>query len=218
MIIRPSGDTLLLVELDAAIDPAINQRVVSLAERLQTRLGTTVRDVVPGYGAVGIHYDPLRTDVVALERAIVEAADESHQASESVERAIIEIPVNYGGAAGPDLEDVAAWAGCSADEVVARHSEQVYRVYMLGFVPGFAYLGRVDRRIAAPRRRAPRERVPPGSVGIAGEQTGVYPMTTPGGWQLVGRTDVVMFDAARAAPSLLRPGDRVRFVAVAHSG
>lgn len=217
MIIRPSGDTLLLVELEAVIDPAVNERVVNLAERLQARLGAAVRDVVPGYGAVGIHYDPVRTDVVALERAIVEEADAPDPADE-VERAIVEIPVRYGGEGGPDLGDVAAWADCPADEVIARHSSAIYRVYMLGFVPGFAYLGRVDRRIGAPRRQTPRERVPPGSVGIAGEQTGVYPMTTPGGWQLIGRTDTVMFDPARTVPSLLRPGDRVRFVPVVHGG
>ena len=106
--------------------------------------------------------------------------------------------------------------GTSDEEVIERHSSRIYRVYMLGFVPGFAYMGRVDARIAAPRRRVPRDRVPAGSVGIAGEQTGVYPIVTPGGWQLIGRTDTVMFDAARPRPSLLQPGDEVRFVPLRH--
>jgi KipI family sensor histidine kinase inhibitor len=120
--------------------------------------------------------------------------------------------VSYGGADGPDLDAVAAFAGCTPEEVVERHAGRTYRVYMLGFVPGFAYMGRVDPTIAAPRHRMPREKVPAGSVGIAGEQTGVYPMETPGGWQLVGRTRLQMFDASRERPSLLAPGDLVRFV------
>ena len=103
--------------------------------------------------------------------------------------------MRYGGDDGPDLEAVAEWAACTPAEVIERHAQRTYRVYMLGFVPGFAYMGRVDTPIAAPRHRVPRERVPAGSVGIAGEQTGVYPIATPGGWQLIGRTDAVMFDA-----------------------
>ena len=124
----------------------------------------------------------------------------------------IQIPVVYGGGGGPDLDAVAGFAGCSPAEVVERHASTTYRVYMLGFVPGFAYLGRVDRLIAAPRHRVPRERVPAGSVGIAGEQTGVYPVETPGGWQLIGRTNLRMFDPDRHPASLLLPGDLVRFI------
>ena len=117
------------------------------------------------------------------------------------ERTIIEIRVQYGGAGGPDLKAVAEHAGCSEQEVIERHAHRTYRVYMLGFVPGFAYMGRVDPTIAAPRHRVPRERVPAGSVGIAGEQTGVYPVESPGGWQVIGRTATVMFDSNRATPS-----------------
>lgn len=215
MKIGLSGDTMLLVEWEPAIDPLLNQQVISLAERLARRLGKRVRDVVPSYCSIGIHFDPLTTDLGALEQVIRGEAQQVSQADSEVARAPIEIGVRYGGEDGPDLEAVAEWTGCRPDEVVAWHAERVYRVYMLGFVPGFAYMGRVDARIAAPRRRVPRDRVPAGSVGIAGEQTGVYPIATPGGWQLIGRTDAVMFDAARAEPSLLRPGDHVRFVPVA---
>jgi KipI family sensor histidine kinase inhibitor len=119
--------------------------------------------------------------------------------------------VRYGGAEGPDLNDVAAFAGVDAREVIERHAAATYRVYMLGFLPGFAYLGQVDRLIAAPRRSSPRQQVPAGSVGIAGLQTGVYPQDSPGGWQIIGRTDVQMFDVGAGA-SLLQPGDRVRFI------
>ena len=213
MIVKAASDTMLLVEWEQVIDPAVNARAIGLAARLQLRMGHAVRDIVPGYCSLGIHFDPLHTDVGALERAIAEEA-RAVTAHESVSASArsVEIPVQYGGSNGPDLARVAELAGCSEREVVDRHTERTYRVYMLGFVPGFAYMGRVDARIAAPRHRGPRERVPAGSVGIAGEKTGVYPILTPGGWQLIGRTDTVMFDPSREQPSLLQPGDVVRFV------
>jgi KipI family sensor histidine kinase inhibitor len=214
MIVRPAGDTMLLIEWEQVIDPTINERAIVLADRLVRRLGHIVRDVVPSYCAVGVHYDPLLTDLAALERVIKEEARDLHAIEAVPDRPAIDIPVKYGGPDGPDLEAVASWAGCSPKEVIALHASRTYRVYMLGFVPGFCYMGRVDRSIAAPRHRVPRERVPAGSVGIAGEQTGVYPISTPGGWQLIGRTSRIMFDAARTPPSLLRPGDTVRFVPV----
>ena len=213
MIIRPAGDTMLLVQWDQVIDPVLNERVIRLAARLQTSVGHAVRDIVPGYCSVAVHFDPLHTDVGALERVITDEALRIEEVDAVADSArVIDIPVQYGGNAGPDLAAVAEFAKCSEDEVVKRHSARRYRVYMLGFVPGFAYLGRVDSSIAAPRHRVPRERVPAGSVGIAGEQTGVYPIATPGGWQLIGRTTSVMFDSTRTPPSLLHPGDIVRFV------
>jgi KipI family sensor histidine kinase inhibitor len=210
--LRWSGDTLLLVEFEPVIDPAINERVIDLASRLQARAGHAVRDIVPGYCSLGVHIDPLHTDFAALERVIHDEAS-AHRTDDAIaDRPHVEIRVRYGGGHGPDLEALAEWARCTPGEVIERHSNRTYRVYMLGFVPGFAYMGRVDRSIAAPRHRVPRDRVPAGSVGIAGEQTGVYPIATPGGWQLIGRTDAVMFDSLRARPSLLHPGDLVRFV------
>lgn len=212
MKIQPCGESMLLVELEPAIDPVINERAILLAARLRDRRARGVRDIAPGYSTLGIHYDPLQTDVAALERAI-ETEFASLAALETIaERAPIEIPVSYGGSHGPDLEVVAAHAGCSTEDVIRRHSERTYRVYMLGFVPGFAYMGRVDPSIAAPRHRVPRERVPAGAVGIAGLQTGVYPVESPGGWQLIGHTTTVMFDASRDRPCLLSAGDVVRFV------
>lgn len=212
MKIRECGDSMLLVELEPAIDPVINERAIVLAERLMARRSQGVRDVAPGYCTLGIHFDPLLTDLAALERAIEDEYAAIADLAAAAERAPIEIPVRYGGADGPDLAAVAAHAGCSEDDVIDRHAGRVYRVYMLGFVPGFAYMGRVDESIAMPRHRVPRERVPAGSVGITGLQTGVYPVASPGGWQLIGRTDTVMFDPRRARPSLLAAGDLVRFV------
>jgi KipI family sensor histidine kinase inhibitor len=212
VIIKPCGDSMLLVELEPAIDPVINERAILLASRIRDRKARGVRDVAPGYSTLGIHYDPLQTDLAALEQAIEQEFAALVSLAAIAHRDVIEIPVHYGGTQGPDLDAVAAHAGCSAADVIARHSAISYRVYMLGFVPGFAYMGRVDPSIAMPRHRVPRERVPAGSVGIAGLQTGVYPVDSPGGWQLIGHTTTVMFDAARERPSLLAAGDLVRFV------
>lgn len=208
-----SGDALLLVEFEARIDPAINARAVALATTLATARLPGVRDVLPTYATVAIHFDPLRTDLAAILAAIERHAD-APSTLEVAERPLIEVPVCYGGAFGPDLDEVAAFGGCTAEDVIDRHSSRTYQVYMLGFVPGFAYLGIVDDRIAMPRRAAPRQAVDQGSVGIAGQQTGVYPIRTPGGWRIVGRTPRRFFDPNRASPSLVGPGDRVRFLPI----
>ena len=212
MRIRPCGDAMLLVEFDAVIDPLINEQVIALAARIRDRRVVGVQDVAPGYCTIGVHFNPLHTDLPALEQAIEQEAGRLSAIEPLPARAAIEIGVRYGGQWGPDLDAVAAHAGCSAAEVIARHSGRTYRVYMLGFVPGFAYMGRVEGSIAIARHRVPRERVPAGSVGIAGEQTGVYPIESPGGWHLIGRTGTTMFDAERTPPNLLAPGDFVRFV------
>jgi len=203
---------MLLVELEPVIDPIVNERAIVLAARIRGRGARGVRDVAPGYSTVGIHFDPLQIDLGALERAIESEFSSLTAMTTPEDRPVIDIPVRYGGVCGPDLESVARHAGCTPDEVIARHSQRTYRVYMLGFVPGFAYMGRVDPSIAAPRHRVPREKVPAGSVGIAGLQTGVYPVESPGGWQLIGHTTTVLFDAQREPPSLLAAGDVVRFV------
>jgi inhibitor of KinA len=205
---------MLLIELGATMDPVLNERAIRLAARIRDRGARGIRDVVPGYCTVGIHFDPLQTDLASLEQAIEREGAALDRVEWPGDRPVVEIPVVYGGPGGPDLESVASASGCSPDEVIARHTARTYRVYMLGFVPGFAYMGRVDSSIAAPRRRVPRERVPAGSVGIAGEQTGVYPIESPGGWQLIGHTDARMFDASREPASLLSAGDLVRFVPV----
>jgi KipI family sensor histidine kinase inhibitor len=214
MKIRECGESMLLVELEPAIDPVVNERAIVLAARLRQRGARGVRDVAPGYCTIGVHFDPLQTDLAALEHAIQAEYSAIETLDAIADRAPIEIPVQYGGDGGPDLTAVARFAGCSEDDVIVRHTERIYRVYMLGFVPGFCYMGRVDPSIGAPRHRTPRLRVPAGSVGIAGGQTGVYPVESPGGWQLIGRTTTVMFDADRSRPSLLSAGDLVRFVPV----
>jgi inhibitor of KinA len=211
--IVPAGDSALLIELAQRIDRGINAYAITLAEHLERRCGGGIRDAVVGYATLTVYFDPLTVDVEWLETEIREAAREIGEIDDR-EGAAIDVPVCYGGDFGPDLDDVAAFGRCTAAEVIARHSAAVYRVYMVGFVPGFAYMASVDPRIAAPRRPAPRASVPPGSVAIAGEQTGIYPSVTPGGWNIIGRTPVKPYDPSRAKPFLFRAGDSVRFHAV----
>ena len=173
-----------------------------------------VRDVVPTYRSVAIYFDPLRTDSGAMMACVNRAATQAVPEL-AVARAPVRIPVCYGGELGPDLAGVAAFSRMPEDEVVRLHTTTTYRVFLLGFVPGFAYLGIVDQRIAMPRRSTPRVRVPLGSVGIAGVQTGVYPAETPGGWQLIGRTPLKPFDASRVDPFLMKAGDAVQFYPIA---
>jgi inhibitor of KinA len=162
---------------------------------------------------VAVYYDPLTTDVPALA-ARVRDVSASVVPADACAGSAVDIPVCYGGDFGPDLEAVAQYGGVSDAEVVTLHAAGGYRAFMIGFLPGFAYLGVVPRRIAAPRRQSPRTRVAAGSVGIAGQQTGVYPRESPGGWNIIGRTPVSMFVPSRRQPSLVRPGDLVRFVPI----
>ena len=208
-----AGDAAVTLEHEPPrIDPVINARVVTLAAGVRAARYPGVRDVVPSYSAVTVYFDPLRTDLDQLWAVLEEVAAAPVGDAEPARKVVV--GVRYGGAAGPDLEAVAVFAGCSTKEVVRRHTAPRYRVYMVGFLPGFPYLGTVDDRIAMPRRSSPRLAVPAGSVGIAGTQTGIYPTTAPGGWRLIGLAAVDPFDAGREPPSLFRPGDTVRFEAV----
>jgi inhibitor of KinA len=208
--ILPAGDAALLVDLPQAIDPDVNAWCVLFASAVVDRFGTAVRDAVVGYCSVTVYFDPVHVDPAWLERELLEAAAEMPAVSVP-EGASVDVPVVYGGTMGPDLEIVARFAGCSCDEVVSRHVAVTYRVYMVGFVPGFAYMAEVDPRIAAPRLATPRTAVPAGSVALAGGQTGIYPDITPGGWNVIGRTPLRPFDPSRPEPSLFKAGDRVRF-------
>lgn len=204
-----AGDSALIIEFDERIDPEINRRAIAVADAVQSVPVPGVRDIVPTYRSVAVYFDPLKTDYESLVQRLETAAGASTVSAR--ERPPIRIPVCYGGELGPDLGNVAAFAGISESDAIAIHASATYRVYMLGFVPGFAYMGVVDDRIAAPRRATPRVRVPLGSVGIAGVQTGIYPAETPGGWQLIGRTPLKPFDLSRAEPFLMKAGDAVQF-------
>jgi KipI family sensor histidine kinase inhibitor len=206
------GDSCLSIAFDEQIDPAINDRCVALAAALERQQRPGVRDVVPGFHSVAIHFDSLTVDRAALAGDVERTASEPFMVSGET-ASPLEIPVHYGDGDGPDLPAVAAFAGCSEAEVVRLHTASIYRVYMLGFLPGFAYLGSVDRRIAMPRLDTPRPKVAAGSVAIAGMQTGIYPCESPGGWRIIGRTSLKAFDLSRPNPSLFRAGQRVTFVA-----
>jgi inhibitor of KinA len=208
--IVPAGDAALLVELPARIDPAVSGRAVALARAVRSRCAASIRDVVVGYASVTVYFDPLHVDPTALEEELRQV-DRILPDRAIEEGALIDVDVCYGGEFGPDLADVATFAKATEDEVVRLHSATTYRVYVIGFVPGFPYMASVHPRLALPRRTTPRTRVPAGSVALAAGQTGIYPIETPGGWHLIGRTHVKPYDGSRAKPFLFRPGDRVRF-------
>lgn len=205
-----AGDAALLIELASVIDPAVNDQAVELARSIRERDAPGIRDVVVGYASVTVYFDPLHVDPLDLEDRIRHMADDFPR-HPHVEGSPIDVPVCYGGEFGPDLTDVAAATGLSESEVITLHCGVPYRVYVVGFMPGFAYMASVDPRLALPRRSTPRTRVPAGSVAIAAGQTGIYPVESPGGWHLLGRTQVKPYDPSRADPFLFRPGDRVRF-------
>jgi len=206
-----AGDAVLVAEFDDRIDAAVNALAIALADAVRSAAVAGVRDVVPTFRSVAVYFDPLASDVTKLEGLLRDMAGSVVPADEDAST-LVEIPVCYDREFAPDIDDVVAFAGLpSPEDVAAIHSARTYRVFMLGFVPGFAYLGSVDERIAAPRRRSPRTHVASGSVGIAGLQTGVYPQPTPGGWNIIGRTPVRMLSLDREEPSLLKAGDSVRF-------
>jgi KipI family sensor histidine kinase inhibitor len=207
--ISEAGDSALLLELDEVINVSVNAQAIAVAGAVRRAGLQGIRDVVSTYRSVAVHFDPLTLDIETLRDTLARAADTPPVIGEGK---TVVIPVQYGGDMGPDLRAVAAFANVTPDEVVSRHAGARYRVFMLGFLPGFTYMGTVDESIAMPRHATPRLKVPAGSVGIAGRQTGVYPRQSPGGWQLIGRTPVSLFNPNRVPAALVAPGDTVRFV------
>jgi len=209
-----AGEQGLVAEFGARIDPDVNRRVHRTGALIGAAGIPGIREVVPTYRALLIYFDPLaitRRQLIENVRSLVAGADAGQ--AEAIAR-VIEIPVAYGGEHGPDLEFVAGHTGLSPEEVVAIHTSVPYLVYMLGFTPGFPYLGGMSERIAAPRLDQPRTVISGGSVGIAGTQTGIYPVASPGGWRIIGRTPVRLFDSGAAAPFLFAAGDYLQFKVV----
>jgi KipI family sensor histidine kinase inhibitor len=213
------GESAFLVRLGERVDLPLNREVHWLARRIDERMAGDPRwrRAIPAYASVLVAFDADELDPAAA-RADLEAvvlagrATEGAAAGTAGRAAIHEIPVHYGGAAGPDLEAVAKRLRLAPADVMARHAGTTYAVFMLGFTPGFPYLGVLPAELELPRLRTPRTRVPAGSVAIAGRQTGIYPFETPGGWHLIGRTDARLWDLDRVPPAMLAPGDEVRFV------
>lgn len=205
----PSGDSAVVVEFGDRIERSVSDRVLGLAARVSAAGIGGVVEVVPTFRSLMVHYDPLRTSSSELVRSIKallvgETALNGH-------RRLWRVPVCYGNELGPDLASVAEQTGLDSDDVVARHAGTRYHVYMVGFVPGYPYMGDLPKALVLPRRSDPRIRVPPGSVAIATTMTAIYPLESPGGWHLIGTTPIRLFDAHASPPALFAPGDAVEF-------
>jgi inhibitor of KinA len=219
--IFPLGDAALIIDFGNRIDPVTNEKVLKLFHAIRHRNIPFLTDLIPAYSSLTVCYDPaLLFEYKNNGQTVFEAVAGM---IEDLELKVIppsqpprlhEIPVCYEPPFAPDLEIVASLHGITPEEVVRLHTSVLYRVYMLGFLPGFAYMGTVDEKIAAPRKSNPRTRVEAGSVGIAEQQTGIYPMASPGGWQLIGRTPVWIFNDEYSEPALFSPGDEVRFFSI----
>jgi len=209
--ISPLGDLALLIQFGDEIDLEINQRVHTLDALLCADTIAGIIETVPAYSTLLVHYDPLALTYEKLSDWVNAEMDRVESNATRKPRQI-EVPVRYGGASGPDLEWVAAHHHLSMADVIHLHTNQIYTVYMMGFTPGFPYMGKLHASLVTPRLDSPRTLVPSGSVAIAGEQTGIYPIDSPGGWRLIGWTSLSLFNPSRDAPFLFSPGDEVRFV------
>ncbi|HEY2866506.1 MAG TPA: 5-oxoprolinase subunit PxpB [Pyrinomonadaceae bacterium] len=212
------GESAVVVDFGRVISEDLNQQATGLAEYLVENPFDGFIEAVPAYTSTTVFFDPSKMCAAGVGSAYETVAGEITTAvsratkAEGVSKIAIEIPSKFDSASGPDLEIVAGQSGMSVDGVIELFISSVYRVFMIGFLPGFAYMGEVDGRIAIPRKQQPRQLVPKGSIGIAGRQTGIYPLDSPGGWQLIGRTDVALFTPKADRPTLFQPGDLVRFV------
>ena len=205
-----AGDSAIIVEFGDKVSVEINTRVRSLSLHLEKHPLKGIKETVPTYRSLMIHYDPIKLPLAILQKELEKGIIESAHAPPPRSRKII-IPVKYGGEYGPDIKDVADYNKISSEEVINVHTSMNYLVYMIGFTPGFPYLGEVPSSIKCPRLTTPRVRVPSGSVGIAGTLTGIYSVESPGGWRLIGRTPLKLFDQESNQPFLLQAGDYIKF-------
>ncbi len=209
--IVPAGAAAALVQLGDEIDITINQRVHALAALVNVSPPRGVIETVPAYGTLLVHYDPLLLSFAQIKNYLHEKLTQV-QDNISRKRKQIKVPVKYGGKYGVDLESVARYCQLQVEDVIHIHSEKTYTVFMMGFTPGFPYMGKLDDAILMPRLETPRTHVPAGTVAIAGSQTGIYPIDSPGGWQLIGWTPLQLFNPESETPFLFSPGDEVKFI------
>ncbi|MCL6599484.1 MAG: 5-oxoprolinase subunit PxpB [Alicyclobacillus macrosporangiidus] len=212
-VIRTAGDQAVLVEFEPRVDPAVTARVLALERWLEEHAAQGIYECVPGYCTLWVAYNPAVYSYAQICGLIERSAGQLDSTVTGHTRTL-EIPVCYGGEFGPDIGDVAAHNGLRVEEVIEIHAAGEYFVHFTGFLPGFPFLGGLSSRIATPRMPKPRQAVPAGSVGIAGEQTGYYPITSPGGWRLIGRIPIRMYDPRREDPFIVHEGDRIRFVSI----
>ena len=215
--ISPVGDRAISIDFGQVIDPKINRHIRQTIERIKELQLEGIIELVPTYCALLVEYDAMLYSYSGICNIIEPTLEKGMTDTTNELVTVVEVPTVYGGEFGPDLSFVASHNHLSEDEVISIHSGTDYLVYMLGFIPGFTYLGGMDPRIATPRLSSPRTLIPAGSVGIAGEQTGTYPSDSPGGWQIIGRTPVTMYDMSKAQAALLNAGDYVRYVPIDES-
>lgn len=211
--ILTAGDSSVLIEFGKEISPEINHKISATVQLVRDQHIEGILDMIPSFCALLINYDPRIISYEKLCRRL-ERLLKIDVAAGTRKKKIYEIPVCYGGDFGPDIQNIADHAGISVEEVIARHSSRDYLIYMLGFLPGFCYLGGLDEKIHTPRLSNPRIRIPAGSVGIGGSQTGIYPLDSPGGWQLMGMTPVKTYDPNRDPAILVEAGDYIRFIPI----
>lgn len=211
--ILPAGDQALVVEFGNEISEELNRKVQLLNKKITGKRIGGIVETVPTFRSLMVLYDPSVISFEKLKRLLA-AIPVKETGSREQKRRVVEVPVCYSGELGPDLADVAEHAGLSEEEVIRIHSEREYNIYMLGFLPGFPYLGGLDERLHIPRLDNPRTRIAAGSVGIGGSQTGVYPLDSPGGWRLIGRTPLKLYDPEREEPFLYEAGDYIRFIPI----
>lgn len=215
--ISPVGDRAISIDFGQVIDPKINRHIRQTIEQIKELQLEGIIELVPTYCALLVEYDAMLYSYSEICKIIEPTLEEGMTDTTHELVSVVEVPTVYGGEFGLDLSFVASHNHLSEDEVISIHSGTDYLVYMLGFIPGFTYLGGMDPRIATPRLSSPRTLIPAGSVGIAGEQTGTYPSDSPGGWQIIGRTPVTMYDMSKAQAALLNAGDYVRYVPIDES-
>ena len=208
-----AGDSAIVMEFGDTIEKEINARIAAVVENLKNKKIDGILDILPTYRSILINYDPVKISYGEM-MDILKGLSKTDSNKQSDEVRLIEIPTLYGGEYGPDIDFVAENAKMSKEEVIKIHSGTDYLVYMMGFIPGFTYLGGLDERIATPRLKSPRLKIDPGSVGIAGSQTGMYPLESPGGWQLIGRTPLKLFDDTKEPPVFIQAGDYIRYVPI----
>lgn len=211
--ILTAGDSALLIEFGNEINPETNRRITALVQLMKEQHIEGIVDIIPAFCSLLINYDPRVLSYEELKERM-EHLLKMEAKTEDTKKRIFEIPVCYGGEYGPDIENIAEHAGLSVEEVIRIHSSKDYLIYMLGFLPGFTYLGGLDERIHTPRLASPRLKIRAGSVGIGGSQTGIYPLDSPGGWQLMGMTPVRTYDPGRKTPILVEAGDYIRFIPI----
>ena len=219
--IFPLGDNAILIDFGNELNESINQKLLAIFRKIKEQNIPGVLDVVPAYSSLTIHYDVMKIFEKAKGRAVfdfitdrVKKIVEDDTEITFEENRKINIPVCYDKEFGIDLSYLANEKNLSVEDVIQLHTTKVYRVYMIGFLPGFAYMGEVDQKIQIPRKENPRTKIEAGSVGIAGAQTGIYPLQSPGGWQIIGRTPLQLFNKEKTEPVLLQPGDQIKFYSI----